>query len=431
MELGLVRIRALLQRLGDPAGTFPSVVVAGTDGKGSTSAMLARMLGSAGLRVGHYTSPHLVETRERVAIGGELATADALDAALASVQAATAIAPELDPTPFEALTAAALLLFRDASIDVAVLEVGLGGRLDATNATEPVVSVITNLSYDHTAILGDTLSKIAYEKAGVAREGRALVSGQPGLVKAALRKYGIAPRLLTLGVDLSVAHYSSVGSQLRATGALRGPALADDLVVELAMPGRHQFDNAGLAVLAYLALAEWWAAMRDKPLPPVDEVVPDLAEIDWPLRAEVLQTDPLLLADAAHNPAGMQALAALMAERGKLWQVVLAVRSDRDAAELLRPLAPVTQAFFLPRCSNPTLMPAEQLAAVIDQVAPGAAVGVSGPHRCVVQALREANKGCGVVVTGSQHALGEWLQLGVIHSPRLEKRLGRVLVGPA
>lgn len=427
MELGLARIGALLARLGDPQQRLAVIAVAGTDGKGSTSAMIAALLQAAGLRVAHYTSPHLVETRERVCIDGRAVAAADLDAALVQVANAAASDPPLDPTPFETLTAAALWRFAqdDPGIDVAVLEVGLGGRLDAVNATEPVVSVITHLSYDHTAVLGESLAQIAWEKAGIARDGRALVCAQPGLVKPALRKYGIAPRLLCLGTDATVGDFALRGQNLRSVARLRGPSLGDELHVELDLPGAHQAENAGLAVLAYLAFAEWCLGARKRELPPVDEMVAVLGEVGWPLRAEVVETKPLVIADAAHNPAGMAALAALLAQRGKAWQVVMAVRRDREAAELVRALAPVATGFFLPRCANPTLLPAAELAAAVDQAVPAASVAVASAARCFEQALREVGKDSGVVVCGSQHALGEWLQSGHLRSPRLDRRLGR------
>lgn len=426
MELGLQRILALLGRLGDPQNSLAVIAVAGTDGKGSTSAMIAALLQAAGLRVAHYTSPHLVQTRERLCIDGLAVPADSLDAALVQVELAATAEPAIDPTPFEALTAAALWLFAQdqPGIDVAVLEVGLGGRLDAVNATQPVVSVITHLSYDHTAVLGQSLAQIAWEKAGIARDGRALVCAQPGLVKPALRKYGVVPRLLCLGHDAVVSDLAIQGQTLRSVARLRGPSLGDELHLELDLPGAHQAENAGLAVLAYLAFAEWSLGARKRELAPVDEVVSALGEVGWPLRAEVIETKPLVVVDAAHNPAGMAALAALLALRGKAWQVVMAVRRDRDAAELVRALAPVATGFFLPRCANPTLLPATELAAAVDQAVPAASVAVASAARCFEQALREVGKDSGVVICGSQHALGEWLQAGHLRSPRLQRRLG-------
>ena len=420
MALGLTRIEAMLERLARPDRQFPCVVVAGSDGKGSTSAMLAALLREAGLLVGHYTSPHLVETRERVRVGATCVTADVLDDALARVQAG---AQDLEPTPFEALTAAALLAFADAKVAIAVLEVGLGGRLDAVNATEPIVSVVTHLSHDHTAILGKTLQQIAWEKTAVARDGRILVAAQAVLVKNALRKHGLTPRLLLVGQHAKIETRGLVGANWQQAGVIAGPVLPGPLDVELALPGAHQLENAALALLAYQGVAEWFEqAGRD--LPGIDEVIAALADSDWPCRAEIVAHEPTVVLDAAHNPAGIAALAALLAQRGNRWQILLAVRKDRVAADLVRALAPVAAGFWLPRMAGETLLDAAELAQVVDAVAPGAQVAVASAERCLAQARVEAVPGCGVAVTGSQHALGEWLQAGVLVSPRLNARLG-------
>ena len=421
MELGLARIETMLDRLGHPEHAQPCVVVAGTDGKGSTSSMLAALLREAGLNVGHYTSPHLTETRERVRVGRHCVPAEALDTALADV---AAVCADLDPTPFEALTAAALALFAHARIDIAVLEVGLGGRLDAVNATDPVVSVVTHISHDHTAILGKTLPEIAWEKVAVARHGRVLVAAQSVLVKNALRKHGLEPDLRVLGTDVIATPADRPVAGWQQLAVLHGPALAAPLEVEIALPGRHQLDNAALAVLAYQAVAAWWTAHRAA-LADVEAVIGALATSDWPCRAEVIDQQPTVVLDAAHNPAGIAALTALLAAHGPQWQVVLAVRKDRVAADLVRALAPVTAGFWLPRMQGETLLPAPELARVIDAVAPAAGVAVSSLERCLAGARQESVPGCGVAITGSQHALGEWLQSGVLHSPRLATLLGQ------
>jgi len=419
MELGLGRMRDLLARMGQPDRSYPCVIVAGTDGKGSTSAMLAALLQAAGLRVGHYTSPHLVETRERVRVGDLCVAAEELDAALTTVEAAARDRQVLDVTPFEALTAAALWLFSQEKIDIAVLEVGLGGRLDAVNTTDPIVSVVTHLSHDHTAILGTTLADIAFEKCGVARDGRVLVAAQAGLCKAALRKHGVQPILRSLGCDLIVERFALRGMELHTVVQLSGPALTAPMDLELALAGRHQAENAALALLAYQAVAQQWpSGLLD-----LDEIAVHLAVLDWPCRAEVTQTQPLVLLDAAHNPAGIEALVGLLRERGKTWQVLLAVRKDRDAAEIVRILAPIAAAFWLPRMQGPTLLDAVALSEIVDAVAPAAGVAVASVQRCLAEAVREVGKGPGVVVTGSQHALGEWLGQGAVKSPRLEHRL--------
>lgn len=419
MSLGLQRIQLLLDRLNRPQDQFPCVVVAGTDGKGSTSSMLAALLREAGLRVGHYTSPHLLETRERVRVGQTCVQAEVLDRALVQVQTQ---ANALEVTPFEALTAACLLIFAEEKLDIAVLEVGLGGRLDAVNATEPIVSVVTHLSHDHTAILGKTLQQIAYEKTAVARNERILVAAQGVLVKNALRKHGLTPRILLMGTHLGVEPLGQPGPEWQQAARLTGRVLEQPLEVEIALPGQHQLENAALAVMAYQGVAEWWLQNRQE-LPGIEEVAGALAQSDWPCRAEIIQTQPTVVLDAAHNPAGIAALADLLATHGNRWQIVLAVRQDRVAADIVRALMPVATGFWLPRMHGETLVPATELARIVDAVAPGAQVAVASVERCLAGAKEEAVPGCGVAVTGSQHALGEWLQGGALVSPRLQQLL--------
>jgi dihydrofolate synthase/folylpolyglutamate synthase len=421
MELGLQRITALLDRLGRPHDAYPCIVVAGSDGKGSTSAMIGALLHEAGLRVGHFTSPHLVETRERVWWHGRCVTAADLDRAL---EQARNHGIDLDVTPFEALTAAALWLFAQAGTDVVVLEVGLGGRLDATNATDPVVSVVTHLSHDHMAVLGPRLSDIAWEKCGVARRGRPLVVANEGLCATALRKHGIDARLVGLGTAAVAAPSVAAGTNWRALGRIAGPGLPLALDVELALPGRHQLDNAALALLAVHEFARAAASRLSKPLPPLEDLVPALAATDWPCRAEMAETEPVpLLIDAAHNPAGMFALAGLLSERGKGWQLLIALRKDREPDEILRAAATVAQTLWLVRCQGETLWPVNELAARLDRTVPMAAYAVGSIEKCLPQAKLEAGRQGGVVLTGSQHALGEWLKSGAVRSPALDRRL--------
>ncbi len=421
MSLGLQRMTDLLQRLGRPQQSQPCIIVGGTDGKGSTSAMIATLLGAAGLRVGHYTSPHLLETRERVLVSQHCVSAQDLDNALQQVQAA---ALDLELTPFEALTAAALLLFSQSALDVAVLEVGLGGRLDAVNACEPILGVITHLSHDHQAILGRTLAEIAFEKAGIARDGVPLVVADPLLVAAALRRHGRQPRLVGLGADLRVTSARIEPSTLQTHGTIEYSGWKAPVDVGLGLPGQHQVENAALALAAYTELRVMLGEKVGQVLPEAATVATALTQTNWPLRAEIMSLEPLLLIDSAHNPGGMAALASLLAHRGRRWQVLLAVRKDRDPQQIIELLAPIAEAFWLPRVQGETLVPADQLAGMVEEFAPQANVAVASLARCLQAALDHAALGDGVVVTGSQHALGEWLQLGVLQSPRLAARLG-------
>lgn len=429
VQLGLARIEALLEALGRPQDGLPCALVAGTNGKGSVSAMLAGLLTEAGLKTGLYTSPHLVETRERVRVGGAAISAEALDAALVRVRDAAlplmARDGALEPTPFETLTAAGLCALREAGVEVAVLEVGLGGRLDATNVTDPLVSVLTRVGHDHGHILGKTLAAISFEKAHVARDGRPFVVAQPSLANSALRRLGRRPVVVKLGHDARVVDVAAGRPGRPASAHLIGGALDEPMLIETALPGAHQLENAALALMAYAALRGGAAdGALARPLPPVSAVVHALAQTRWPARGEWLDDAPVTLLDGAHNEDGAEALAGLLGATGRRWQIILATRANRDPVDIVRPLAPHADAFLLPRMQAPTLRPPEALAEVIHREAPAATVGVASPARCLEQARRFAGDHGGVALAGSLHAVGEWLGSGLVRSPALEAILG-------
>jgi dihydrofolate synthase/folylpolyglutamate synthase len=320
IKLGLDGIRALLDLLDHPERAFPTLLVGGTNGKGSVSAMLDAMLAASGRRSGLYTSPHLVRPNERVRVAGhdvgdaELRRVlDVVRAACERGLAAGALAAH--PSFFEVMTAAALSAFRDARVDLAVLEVGLGGRLDATNATEPIVSAIVTVGLDHVDTLGTTLEAIAMEKAGIIRAGRPLVSGvvQPDLV-AKLRV-----RCDALGA--------------RFVDARRAPLPSG---VRLALAGDHQRANAQVATAVYEALSRETGHAID-----ASAIRRGLETTRWPGRLQWIPGTPSILLDGAHNAAGAEALAAHLSLRGGRKPVLLfASMSDKDIAGILRPLVP-------------------------------------------------------------------------------------------
>jgi len=245
MTLGLGNIRALLKRLGHPEKEFRSVLIAGTNGKGSVTAMLSSILLAHGLRVGRFTSPHVYSVTERVCVNGESATIDEME------EAAARIAPlreEVQFSYFEALTAIAFLVFQKRGIDVAVLETGLGGRFDATNTVDPEVSVITSISLDHRRILGDSREEIFREKLGITRPGVPLLLGGLGesLEKTAREKSSRDSFPLVLPGD--IAEFAELDADRETTRVKIKTGLADYGEVQLPFPGRHQVINAVLAV---------------------------------------------------------------------------------------------------------------------------------------------------------------------------------------
>ncbi|HEY6051005.1 MAG TPA: Mur ligase family protein, partial [Thermoanaerobaculia bacterium] len=290
--------------MGRPERAFASVLVGGTNGKGSTAAALAALAGAAGRRVGLYTSPHLIRATERVRVDGGDVLPDALDGALARVFEEADRAPQLPLTYFEAITAAAFLLFRDAEIDLAVVEVGLGGRLDATNVVPASLSVVTSIAMDHMADLGDSLPAIAREKAGIFRRGRpalvravdpaafAVLAAEAGRIGAELHDARAEIRIRSVSVGFDGTDFELETPSLRAR--LRTP-----------LPGAHQAWNAALAVRAAELLPDELGALSP------ETVAAGFSRVRWAGRLERAASPrgrPVLL-DGCHNPEGARALA--------------------------------------------------------------------------------------------------------------------------
>ena len=320
VKLGLEGIRALLGLLDHPERNTPSLLVGGTNGKGSVSAMLDAIFTASGRRTGLYTSPHLVRPNERIRIAGEDVADAELHRILEMVRAACVRGMAEGklgghPSFFEVMTAVALCAFRDARVDLAVLEVGLGGRLDATNATEPIVSAIVTVSLDHVDTLGGTLEAIAVEKAGIVRTGRPLVSGvEQREVVTVLRA-----RCDALRATFVDARVTPLPSGVRPT-----------------LHGDHQRANARVAVATFEAFCRELGRESDSLA-----IRRGLETARWPGRLQWVPGTPSILLDGAHNVAGAEALAAHLALRGGPKPVLLlAAMSDKNIAGILRPLVP-------------------------------------------------------------------------------------------
>ena len=304
MRLGLERVERLLGALGEPHLAAPSVLVAGTNGKGSTAALLAAMCRAAGYRTGLYTSPHLESVTERLVVDGEAIDDRRLAGYLErAVDAATELGDE-PPTYFEALTLAAFLHFRDAAVDLAILEVGLGGRLDATNVGMPLLSIVTAISRDHERHLGASLESIAGEKAAVLRRGRpALAWSEDAGVRRVLGEQAAA-----IGAELAFADPDAVSTSTPLTACPQQVLLRTDrdtYDLELFLPGRHQLANLNLAVRAAEILVDGgWPALT------TDAMARGVANCRWPGRLEWVELGGgrRVLLDAAHNAAGLAAL---------------------------------------------------------------------------------------------------------------------------
>ena len=393
MAPGLERIEALLTSLGHPETRFTLAQIGGTNGKGSTASMLASILKAAGRRVGLYTSPHLVSFRERIRVNGvpitEDAVADGVDAL------GTQIA-RLNATMFEAATALALDHFAHEGVDVAVLEVGLGGRGDATTVGRPAVTVLTRIDFDHQAWLGSTIESIADAKAAIIRSGTAISSAQRPEARAIIerRAVEVGVPLLLEGRDLHVTVRASglEGQRIDCTGP--GFGLHD---LSLALLGVHQPSNALAAVAAARVLGAEESAIRT-----------GLARARWPGRLQIVRRTPLTILDGAHNPDGARALAtslrALVGDARITF--VLGVYADKDARGIVDALAPLAGRFVLTRAASDRAAEPAALAALVDAGTPRT-VTVS-----VAEALRVASSSSStpiVCVAGSLAVIGEAL----------------------
>jgi dihydrofolate synthase / folylpolyglutamate synthase len=361
MKFGLENIGTLCAALGHPEQTFTSILIAGTNGKGSVTVMIETALRAAAHRTSRYTSPHLTRVEERFVIDGREVETDALRDALSAVQVAVGSlvqrgALEGPPTFFECATAAAFELFRRAAVEIAVLEVGLGGRLDATNVVMPIATAITTIDFDHQAQLGTTLGAIAREKAGIIKPAVPIVCGPvPPEAEAVIREVADhvgAPVVhaadavhITTGADGS----SRVRSRLRSLDS-----------VTLALSGRHQIDNATVAVALLDELANRGITVPDR------AVRSGLTDAVWPGRLERLTRGGVeILLDAAHNPAGARALASHLEEIG--WNrvtLLFAAMRDKDVGRILATLAPYCESLVCTTAPSPRALAADEIAAL-------------------------------------------------------------------
>jgi dihydrofolate synthase/folylpolyglutamate synthase len=383
-------MRGLLAALGSPQLRFPAVLVAGSNGKGSTAALLAAMAGAAGYRTGLYTSPHLETVEERLRIDGRAVDGERLSELLEEVVGCAERRLGHSPTYFEAVTAAAFLWFAAERVDLAVVEVGLGGRLDATNVCEPVLSLITSISLEHRELLGDTLAAIAGEKAGILRAGRPALSWVENREAAgALREVaaGLGASLHAAEDEVTIVGTAPLAANYAGgEGGEDGEGGADvwqGQQVTLATPmarrelrigllGRHQTHNLALAVRAAELLAgSGFPALDDRAM------AAGAAACRWPGRGEAvpLPGGRRVLLDAAHNAEGAAALGELLAETGPRTgslDLIFGVLGDKDAGEMLDRLAPLVRNLVFTTVPTPRSREAAELAALLRTARPGA-----------------------------------------------------------
>ncbi|MCE5244985.1 MAG: bifunctional folylpolyglutamate synthase/dihydrofolate synthase [Desulfobacteraceae bacterium] len=397
IKFGLNSTRNMLDRLGNPQQSFRSIHIAGTNGKGSTAAMLSSILKEHGFRVGLYTSPHLVRFAERFQVDNREAEPERILAVFQKIR--PLLYDREPPTFFELVTAMAFLYFAEEGVDWAVVEVGMGGRLDATNVILPEVSVITTVSFDHQEYLGNTLPSIAREKAGIIKEGVPVVTGahQPsvqGVLKTACMRHG-SP-LYRLGTNFRVRR--------NPNGSLHYQGLRWQLPdMEIGLIGPHQAQNAATAVATLEVLEKYGDFVLDR-----EALAGGLASTRWPARLEVLQRQPLIVLDGAHNVPGAEALREAL-KRSFAYRrlhLVLGVMADKDIKGIFRRLLPLAETVIFTQPRYARAASAEELKRIAGPSAHDALV-IPDPASAIERARLLAHPEDLICITGSLYFAGE------------------------
>lgn len=397
-EFRLERVVTFLEKMGNPQRAYPKIHIAGTKGKGSVAVMLASVARAGRLNVGLYTSPHLHTYRERLQINGEPISRQEMAALIEEIQPLVETVPDI--TIFEVTTALAFRYFARREVDLAVIEVGLGGRLDATNVITPLLSIITSLSLDHTYLLGNTLAEIAREKAGIIKAGIPVVSA-PQRTEAmdVLRQIAgerDAP-FIQVGQDWTwePGNHSLEGQTLTFQCA----AAASDLEGEyqISLLGDFQQENAATALTALAVLQE-----RGHDWITPEAVRAGLSQTLWPGRMELLNREPLLLVDCAHNPYSAQTLAHSLQTwfPDKHWVLIYGASNDKDIRGMLRALLPLSEHVVVTRSYHPRAASPYTLADHCAELGQGAEIAIN-PSRALEQVFRQLQPGRGILATGS------------------------------
>ena len=399
IKLGLETIRALLGRVGDPHRRYPVLHIGGTNGKGSTAAMAASILQASGHRVGLYTSPHLIDFRERIRVNGVMIPESGVIHGVDMLRAASA--PDLAPTFFEFTTALAFHYFPECQVDVVVLEVGLGGRFDATNVVEPLAVAITTIGLDHEAYLGSTIEAIAMEKAGIIKTGVPVVLGRIGeLARRVIEDRASAVGAPVFRLERDFRCEGSSPADCRYTGL--------GLEVEhLGCPlqGRFQIDNLACS----LALIE--LARKSGMTVPETAIRAGLQQVAWEGRLEIVGEEPTVMVDGAHNPAAATVLAEYLAE----WKhrrpaarvsLIVGMMRDKHPREFLAPLLPLADRLILTQADLPRAATGSELRLLLGDDAPSAQVAPT-PSDALAAAKQSAAASDLICVTGSLMLVGE------------------------
>lgn len=401
----LDRMNQLMALMDTPQARYPSVHVAGTKGKGSTASFIAQGLMAAGYKVGLYTSPHLVEETERIRVNGlDISKADFVDLT-EKLRPLSAQVKEV--TTFELFTAMAMQYFADQKVDIAVFEVGLGGRLDATNVITPLVSVITSISYDHMAVLGNTLTEIAYEKGGIIKpEVPVVIATQKDeplkeLIRIARERHSPA---VFVQDDFKLAEVShTLQSQIFSLQCIQKPeaytqkSLASKpIALEIPLLGLHQVQNAATAFAALEVLRQKGIKINLK------QIRQGFQQVIWPTRFEVVRQNPPVVLDSAHNGDSMEKLAASLDEYfpGLPFVLVFGCSADKQLDSMLEAILPRVDEVVATQSLHPRAKDAKELAALIAEKGKPAE-GCNPAELGLARALELAGTEKGIIVTGS------------------------------
>jgi len=409
-EFNLDRMFALMDELGNPQNTYPIIHVAGTKGKGSVSALCASALGAGGYKIGLYTSPHLLDYCERIQVNGEPISHELMVELVEEIKPAVAKVPFL--TTFEITTALGFLAFARKGCNAAVIEVGLGGRLDATNIVTPKVSVITSLSYDHTAVLGDTLAKIAGEKAGIIKDGVPVVSSpqQPEALEVLERVVGEKGCEFTLiGKDINFEKIKSSldGQSIRILDNLRHLTLrqaqGNALNLQLPLLGDHQIENSAVA----------YAALKASEIKLSDESIQKgFSKVKWRARFEIARNEPPVIFDSAHNADSFIKLRQTLDEYfpDKQVYLIFGASEDKNIPEMFGAMKPRIKRLIVTRADHPRALEVERILELAKQ-AGIESEAVSPVASAFERALENAaNDGSIVLSAGSMFVTAEVMQ---------------------
>lgn len=420
-KFDLAYVREMLEALGHPERRFASVLIAGTNGKGSTAATLASILRAAGYKTGLYSSPHLVSINERIRVNGEMISDVEFGAIHERVESTaerllrSAKLP-WHPSFFEMLTAMAFEYFASVGVEIAVLEVGMGGRLDATNVVEPVISVIADISLDHQKYLGNTIGEIAREKSGIIRRDGVVVTlpqhpQANDVIGHAILEHearGVSAAKYVPPVSPGAAAYLA-GRVVPAPGRSRYPlaVMGEEIEIDSPLVGRHQFRNIALAIATAEELAQFGFKVTPK------QVEQGIRETHWPGRFQVLAPSPAthqreMVLDVAHNPAGAWALRSALSENfpGRELTFVFAAMRDKAIQEIAEVLFPMAERVVLTQPNNPRSATTAELAQAALRT--GAVVYEEPSVPAALSRACEVSKPDGlIVVTGSIYLVGE------------------------